>query len=147
MWRWSEAVEPWSTQQKALLMAGWRKSTLNTYKPAWERWVKWCQSSDISPINPVARGPAKAASRTVIAGWVKSVLSNAGVDATPGSVRSAVVSRGWLDSEPLDKILSRAKKSRKSVKTFSKFYKKEIRPLPNVISDSVSLRALFKPVR
>ncbi|CAH0714363.1 unnamed protein product, partial [Brenthis ino] len=53
MWGWSEAVESWSTQQKALLMAGWRKSTLNTYKPAWERWVKWCQSSDISPINPV----------------------------------------------------------------------------------------------
>ncbi|CAH0728429.1 unnamed protein product, partial [Brenthis ino] len=332
MWGWSEAVESWSTQQKALLMGGWRKSTINTYKPAWERWVKWCQSSDISPINPVgadlaqyladlhfkhrlsyktilvhksvvatlcttennaklssnilvkqilkaiaanyaknrvetniwdthiviswlssrnppilnmweisrrcaillllcsgrrvhdltllsisdsnfiddteancltfwpmfgsktdsvsytqsgwklysnnenpnidpvlwvrkliqfgkdrrregkvsnlfvtARGAAKAASRTVIAGWVKSVLSDAGVDATPGSMRSAVASRGWLDSEPLDKILSRA--NWKSIKTFSKFYKKEVRPLPNVISDSVSLRALFKPVR
>ncbi|CAH0714362.1 unnamed protein product, partial [Brenthis ino] len=96
----------------------------------------------VSNLFVTARGPAKAASRTVIAGWVKSVLSDAGVNATPGSVRSAVASRSWLDSEPLDKILSRA--NWKSIKTFSKFYKKEIRPLPNVISDSVSL---FKPVR
>lgn len=332
MWGWSEAVESWSTQQKALLRAGWRESTLNTYKPAWARWVKWCQNSSVNPTNPsgselakfladlhlkeklayrtilvhksvvstlctpkdschlssnilvkqilksiatsdsmtrtetniwdtniviswlsnrglsvqsvwevsrrcaillllcsgrrvhdltllnvsnsnfldntdadcltfwpiygsktdtasytqsgwklyankenpnidpvlwvrklvqigrdrrregkvgnlfvTARGPAKAASRTVIAGWVKSVLSEAGVDATPGSVRSAVASRGWIDREPLDKILSRA--NWRSENTFSKFYKKEIRSIPNANSNSLSLGTLFEPVR
>lgn len=332
MWGWSRAVESWSNQQKALLRAGWRKSTLDTYKPAWERWVRWCRrfsvqvnnpsgselarfladlhlkeglayrtilvhksvvstlcgvedSSRLSSnvlvkqilrsissnssrrrpnpsvwdtkmliswlssnsvnseslyevsrrcaillllcsgrrvhdltllsiskdsflvndvdssvtlwpiygsktdsgsfiqsgwklfpnvdnpnLNPVrwvkmlltigkirreeanienlfvtARGRAKAASRTVIAGWVKSVLREAGVDATPGSVRSAVASRSWIDKEPLDKILARA--NWRSENTFLRFYKKEIQSKPCNTSINTSLGVLFEPVK
>lgn len=331
MWGWSRAVESWSNRQKALLRAGWRKSTLNTYKPAWERWVKWCRkfsvetnnpsgsdlarfladlhlkeglayrtilvhksvvstlcgaedgsrlssnvlvkqilrsiasnkcrerpnqsvwdtnilvswlsSHSVNPeslyevsrrcaillllcsgrrvhdltllsvgkeslmmnneensvtlwprfgsktdsasfiqsgwklfsnednpnLNPVlwvktlrllgktrreeanienlfvaTRGTAKAASRTIIAGWVKSVLKEAGIDATPGSVRSAVASRGWIDNQPLDKIMARA--NWRSENTFLKFYKKEIQSRPCNSSISTSLGALFEPV-
>lgn len=331
MWGWSRAVESWSDQQKALLRAGWRKSTINTYKPAWERWVKWCTKFSVQANNPsgselakfladlhlkeglayrtilvhksvvstlcgaedssrlssnvlvkqilrsissnnarrrpeqsvwdpstliswlssnsvnseslyevsrrcaillllcsgrrvhdltlliisedsfvinnadrsvtlwpiygsktdsdsfiqsgwklfsnvedpnldpvlwvkallslgktrreeanipnlfvTVRSTAKAASRTIIAGWVKSVLREAGVDATPGSVRSAVASRSWIDKEPLDKILTRA--NWRSENTFLKFYKKEIKSRPCNTSISTSLGALFEPV-
>lgn len=332
MWGWSRALESWSKQQKTLLRAGWRKSTLNTYKPAWQRWVKWCRESAVLATNPTgselarfladlhlkeglayrtilvhksvvstlcaaedssrlssnvlvkqilksisnskirvrpdqsvwdtgsliswlsnnvvnseslyevsrrcaillllcsgrrvhdltllsiseslfvinvedgsvilwpiygsktdsesyiqsgwklfsnvenpnldpvlwvkkllslgnnrreeaniqnlfvtARGTAKAASRTIIAGWVKSVLKDAGVDATPGSVRSAVASRGWLDREPVDKIMARA--NWRSENTFIKFYRKEVRSRPSNTSLSTSLGAFFEPVQ
>ncbi|XP_045504508.1 uncharacterized protein LOC123701156 [Colias croceus] len=72
-------------------------------------------------------GKAKAASRTVIAGWVKSALREAGVEAAPGSVRSAVASRSWLDNESIDKILARG--NWRSQNTFKKYYRKEITPL------------------
>ncbi|KOB73863.1 putative reverse transcriptase-7 [Operophtera brumata] len=44
-------------------------------------------TANIGSLFVTARGTAKAASKTVIAGWVKSVFREAGVDATPGSVR------------------------------------------------------------
>lgn len=53
------------------------------------------------------RGVAKPASRTVIAGWIKSLFKEAGITATPGSVRSAVASKSWFENHPLDEILSR----------------------------------------
>lgn len=48
MWGWSEKLKNWTAQQKSLLMSSWRKSTLNTYKPAWSRWVKWADENRIS---------------------------------------------------------------------------------------------------
>lgn len=50
------------------------------------------QGTELEELFITLTGPVKAASRTVIAGWIKSVLKAAGVDATPGSVRSAVAS-------------------------------------------------------
>ncbi|CAH0728290.1 unnamed protein product, partial [Brenthis ino] len=50
----------------------------------------------------------KFASRTVIGNWVRTVLKDSGIDASPGSCRSAVASLGWLDNQPLDDILARA---------------------------------------
>lgn len=46
-------------------------------------------------------GPIKAASRTTIAGWVRSVLKEAGIHSSLGSVRAAVASRGWLNDLPV----------------------------------------------
>ncbi|CAH2207838.1 jg13560, partial [Pararge aegeria aegeria] len=50
----------------------------------------------------------KAASRTVIGNWVRTVLKQSGINAPPGSCRSAVASLGWSDNQPIDDILSRA---------------------------------------
>lgn len=85
------------------------------------------------------RGQAKAASRTVIAGWVKTVLTEAGIPVTPGSLRSAVSSKNWSDNLPLDEILSRG--NWRSKKTFTRFYRREILPA----SASNSITRMFNP--
>lgn len=72
------------------------------------------------------RGTPKAASKTVIANWVKGLLQEAGIKASPGSFRPAVASKNWLLNFPLDDILSRG--NWRSQNTFSKFYRREIRP-------------------
>ncbi|KOB79390.1 Neuropeptide receptor A33 [Operophtera brumata] len=64
---------------------------------------------------------AKAASRTVIASWVKSALAEAGIIASPGSIRSAVASKNWADNVPVDEILSRG--NWRSGNTFRQFYR------------------------
>ncbi|CAH2089773.1 unnamed protein product [Euphydryas editha] len=66
----------------------------------------------------------KSASRTVIGNWVRTVLKDSGIDATPGSCRSAVASLGWLDNQPLDDILARG--NWKSSTTFFNHYCKII---------------------
>ncbi|CAK1588720.1 unnamed protein product [Parnassius mnemosyne] len=70
------------------------------------------------------RGAAKPASRTVIAGWVKTIFKEAGISATPGSIRSAVASKSWYDNHPLDKILARG--NWQSANTFKKYYRREV---------------------
>lgn len=86
------------------------------------------------------RGPAKAASRTVIAGWVKTLLTEAGIIATPGSVRSAVASKNWADNLPLDEILSRG--NWRSSNTFTRFYRREVMPAPA----SSNITRMFNPI-
>lgn len=85
------------------------------------------------------RGQSKAASRTVIAGWIKTVLTEAGIPDTPGSLRSAVSSKNWSDNLPLDEILSRG--NWKSKETFTRFYRREILPA----SASNSITRTFNP--
>lgn len=65
-------------------------------------------------------GTAKAASRTVIGNWVRSVLHDSGIDATPGSCRSAVASLRWLEDQPIEDILSKG--NWKSSNTFFNHY-------------------------
>lgn len=136
------------------MQSGWKllsnKDNQNL-DPVW--WVKKLfllgknrrEEANTESLFVTIRGIAKAASRTVLTGWVKSVLREAGVEATPGSVRSAVASRGWLDREPLDKILARA--NWRSENTCIKFYRKEVRSRPVNTSISTSLGALFEPVQ
>lgn len=52
-------------------------------------------------------GPVKAASQTIITGWIRSLLKEANIDASPGSIRVTVASRGWLDDSPVQEILDR----------------------------------------
>lgn len=69
-------------------------------------------------------GPVRPASRTIIGGWIRSVLREAGIDATPGSIRAAVASLGWLQNQPVDEILSRG--NWKAEKTFKRHYCKKV---------------------
>lgn len=69
-------------------------------------------------------GQTKPASRTIIGGWIRSVLKEAGVDAPPGSFRAAVASAGWLENQPMEEILTRG--NWKSGNTFKNFYCREI---------------------
>lgn len=86
------------------------------------------------------RGDVKPASRTIIAGWIKTLLVAAGISATPGSIRSAVASRNWLDNYAMDDILSRG--NWRSANTFCKFYRRQVRPAPS----RTSVPSLFNPV-
>ncbi|KAH9642435.1 hypothetical protein HF086_007567 [Spodoptera exigua] len=79
-------------------------------------------------------GVLRPASKTMIAGWVRSAFKLAKIDATPGSIRSAVASRRWLDNRPVQEILDRG--NWKCLETFSKHYCKEIsNPVNSVASD------------
>lgn len=86
------------------------------------------------------RGEARAASRTVIAGWVKTLFKEAGIEGAPGSTRSAVASKSWLNNHSLDDILARG--NWRSVNTFQKFYRREV--ITNV--DSNNITRLFNPI-
>lgn len=55
----SQAVESWSSKQKVLLLSGCRNSALKTYKPAWERWIKWCKEWGVDVKNPSGSDLAK----------------------------------------------------------------------------------------
>lgn len=70
------------------------------------------------------RGPNQGASRTIIGNWVKSVLKDAGISASPGSVRSAVASLNWYENFPVEEILARGNWRREN--TFAKYYQKQI---------------------
>ncbi|XP_037971637.2 uncharacterized protein LOC125488550 [Plutella xylostella] len=88
-----------------------------------------------------ACGTPKAASRAVLAGWVRGVLADAGIRASAGSVRPAVAPKHWALNYPLDDILARG--NWRSQNTFLNYYCREIRSSPsqtNVVS------AMFSPI-
>lgn len=89
------------------------------------------------------RGKSRVASRTVIAGWVKSLLIEAGVSASPGSLRSAVASRNWVNNYSLDEILSRG--NWRSQNTFTRFYCREVMPCMQT-SSSCNVSRTFNPI-
>lgn len=88
------------------------------------------------------RGEPKPASRTIIAGWIKTVLVDAGIQDSPGSIRSAVASLNWASDMPLEDILARGNWS--APNTLIRFYK---RPVKTSLLPSVpSLDNNFKPL-
>ncbi|XP_048000895.1 uncharacterized protein LOC125237763 [Leguminivora glycinivorella] len=92
------------------------------------RYVEMSQerrSASLSNLFVSIRGRERPASRTLIGGWVRSVLKDAGIDAPPGSCRSAVASLGWLQERPIEEILQRG--NWQSENTFAKFYCREIK--------------------
>lgn len=87
------------------------------------------------------RGTPQAASRTVIGGWVRTVLRDAGIQESAGSTRSAVASLNWVEQYPIEEILARGNWA--SENTLIRFYKRQIaQPLIN----TVSMATCFKPV-
>lgn len=101
------------------------------------------KSGTITNLFITARGESKPASRTVIGGWIKSVLKDAGVEASPGSVRSAVASLNWLEKFPIDQILETG--NWRQEHTFRKYYQKEL--MADDITNSVSLSKFFESIR
>lgn len=84
------------------------------------------------------RGKVKAASRTVIAGWLKEPFKDIGINCSPGSVRSAVASNDFQNNVPLDEILKRGN-WRGSTNFFKHYCKSVEQPRStnvNVLNDS-----------
>lgn len=78
------------------------------------------------------RGKVKDASRTVIAGWISTLLREVGITSSAGSFRAAVASDSLLSrSETIDQILKRG--NWKSQNTVFKHYFREIsaNPIPS----------------
>lgn len=96
------------------------------------------QDSQIKSLFISITGVVKPASKTMIAGWVRSAFKLAKIDASPGSIRSAVASRGWLDNRPIQEILERG--NWKCVETFSKYYCKEVN---RSIDDNTAVGLLY----
>lgn len=91
------------------------------------------------------RGQVKAASRAVIAGWIRTAFKAVGIEATPGSVRSAVSSNSWENNLPIEDLLARG--NWKSSNTFFKYYYKEIERASKVQRTSTNfLEATFRPI-
>lgn len=97
----------------------------------------------ISSLFITCRGDIKAASRTVIGSWIKSILQEAGIDSSPGSTRSAVSSWNWLNNLPIDEILARG--NWRSENTFHNYYRRQIITRDNPIQNGSSLTDLFHP--
>lgn len=62
---------------------------------------------DLTNLFITTRGEVKAASRTVIAGWLKVPFRELGINHSPGSIRSAVASNDFNNNVPVDEILKR----------------------------------------
>lgn len=89
-------------------------------------------------------GEVKAATRTLISNWIKTVFRDAGIKASPGSMRSAVASLNWWDNLPVDEILSRG--NWRSENTFSKFYCRQIKNRNLITATSNNLINNFQPI-
>lgn len=85
-------------------------------------------------------GLPRPASRTYIAGWVKRIFIQAGINASPGSIRSAVNSKNFIQNCPIDEILSKG--NWRSERTFMKYYCREVRSKQT----GQSMSQYFEPV-
>lgn len=93
---------------------------------------------DLNNLFISSRGEVKAASRAVIANWIKVPFKDLGIDCGPGSIRSAVASNDYQHNVPLDHILLRGN-WRGSVNFFKYYCKSVDRPQnanANVLNES-----------
>lgn len=100
------------------------------------------EAQDTQSLFVSTLGKPKPASRTVIGGWVKTVLRDAGINSSAGSTRSAVASLSWLERCPIEKILERG--NWKSENTFAKYYKKPVEQANENRSREPSLTEYFQ---
>ncbi|CAG5102904.1 Protein of unknown function [Cotesia congregata] len=120
------------TDRAEFRQSGWRLSKHENIRICPVTWVraliklseKRRSSQNLEELFITVTGPVKPASRTIIAGWIRSVLKEANIDASPGSVRAAVAFRGWLDNLPIQEILERG--NWRSLETFRNHYCKQI---------------------
>lgn len=119
--------------------SGWRLSP-NQLEPLWNivHWIdiflvlraQRCGSLQIPNLFISSRGRVKPASRAVIANWVKTALTHAGILASAGSFRSAVNSKLACSNTDLDNILARG--NWRSAVTFIKHYYRKIESVNSV---------------
>lgn len=90
------------------------------------------------------RGKVNAASRTVIAGWIRTLFREANIQDSPGSFRAAVNSDMWINRNiNIDEVLRRG--NWKSRDTFLKYYFKEVTNRNRDLGGT-NLTDLFSPV-
>lgn len=86
-------------------------------------------SSGFSNLFISTRGSVKNASRTVIAGWIRTIFKEAGISTSAGSLRAAVATHNWTSNlYNIDEILQRG--NWRSRNTFLRHYFREVRPQP-----------------
>lgn len=78
----------------------------------------------------------------MIGGWIKTILKEAGLETSLGSIRSAVASKSWLENIPVQEILNRG--NWKSANTFKRHYFKQVNLL-NQGTDKILFNN-FKPI-
>uniref|UniRef100_A0A6V7LMI7 Uncharacterized protein n=1 Tax=Bracon brevicornis TaxID=1563983 RepID=A0A6V7LMI7_9HYME len=84
----------------------------------------WRVEGNLQQLFITVWGLLKAASKTVIAGWIRSTPKKAGTDVSSGSIRSAVASGGWLDKLSAEEILKRI--NWRCAENFRKYHCKQI---------------------
>ncbi|KAI5636446.1 hypothetical protein NE865_10866 [Phthorimaea operculella] len=90
------------------------------------------------------RGKVKAASRAVIAGWLKIPFGDLGINCSPGSIRSAVASYGFEKNVPLDEILKRG--NWRGQENFFKYYCKTVSKETNAQENDNALSSSFQAI-
>ncbi|XP_069356533.1 uncharacterized protein [Maniola hyperantus] len=112
--------------------SGWKLAQNKIHKLDVTFWIKKLidiskkrRNSRISRLFITTRGQVKAASRTVISGWLRSLFKSANITASPGSFRAAVNTDIWSNRNcNLEEVLCRG--NWRSKDTFLKYYFKEI---------------------
>ncbi|KOB69618.1 putative reverse transcriptase-7 [Operophtera brumata] len=114
--------------------AGWhlkRNETKNLNAVFWvKKLLETSQSrrsarQDLVSLFITTRGIVRDASRAIIAGWIKSCFKEAGIGASPGSIRAAVATDQFsIQGRDLDEILQKG--NWRSRQTVFKHYFKEI---------------------
>ncbi|XP_044578964.1 uncharacterized protein LOC123261437 [Cotesia glomerata] len=137
------------TDRASFRKSGWRlskNSNIRICPVTWTRtWIelseKRREGSNLEELFITLTGPVRAASQTVISGWIRSVLKDAGIDASPGSIRAAVAFRGWIDDMPVQEILDRG--NWKCSETFARHYCRQVTREEE--APAISLASNFKP--
>lgn len=143
------------TDSRTYRQAGWQLKNSGQEKLNPVIWIKRLVSlsesrrkarNDLNSLFITTRGKVKAASKTVIAGWIKTLFRQAGIRSSPGSFRAAVNSDMWINGNVnIDQILIKANWQSKD--TFLKHYFKEIKKCDRRSDKSNnSLTELFTPL-
>lgn len=141
------------TDSATYRQSGWRLLSRGTDKLNPVLWInKLIQISDkrrkakqnLTSLSITTRGKVNAASRTVIAGWIKTLFREINIRDSPGSFRAAVSDLFRYNFKNIDEILERA--NWRSKDTFLKHYFKEIRTSPINNSNSNNLSDSFLPI-
>lgn len=87
------------------------------------------------------RGQVKSASRSVIAGWIKTIFRDASISSSAGSIRAAVATHNWtMRGMNIEEVLKRG--NWKSRNTFLNHYFREV----PIRKSAVSLNNIFSPL-
>ncbi|XP_049870954.1 uncharacterized protein LOC126370212 isoform X1 [Pectinophora gossypiella] len=93
-------------------------------------------SKNIESLFITTRGAVKSASRSIIAGWIRTLFKEAGISASAGSFRAAVSSDMWSSNLfNIEEVLKRG--NWRSRNTFINYYFKEVPKQPRVVSNAL----------
>nr|XP_034827376.1 uncharacterized protein LOC117984822 [Maniola hyperantus]XP_034828491.1 uncharacterized protein LOC117985806 [Maniola hyperantus]XP_034830602.1 uncharacterized protein LOC117987681 [Maniola hyperantus]XP_034839956.1 uncharacterized protein LOC117996063 [Maniola hyperantus] len=91
------------------------------------------------------RNRVKAASRSVIAGWLRLILKDAKIKGSPGSFRSAVATDNWVNKNlDIDEVLRKG--NWRSSSTFLKHYFKEVESSTRNIMANQTMSDIFSTI-